>query len=188
MGHPHFKKLTDQVDLWFLFISDSLSGNCKRFSLKETKMLFPLGLNHPSNYHLKDVELPPLQSYLNENDSSKTIEEKTKLYQESLQRGERFTLSTDVVRYCDLDAFLLVQIVTAFMDYSYQLQAKLQLKLENICRQKKITFDTDMSLNIGQKRRLSQRPHSGLYRNEPLPFFHVFLSGPTLGSHGYVSE
>lgn len=95
------------------YLQGSLNNVAKTYSLrlegadKEGKLDFPHAFNRPENYFYAQNGYPPIETYINFNDTAKQIEEKVQRHKEC--EGKFFSFQEQLAHYCKADVDLLLR-------------------------------------------------------------------------------
>lgn len=115
------------LDAW-KFLGESLSNLCSRFGLEESKGFFPMSWNAPAYYNYKNGPFPPLEAFVNENDTDKIIAQKKAFHQRAIEEKRSYSLVQELVSYCIQDCRVLALCVSHFLIHCYDLQVKFEKK------------------------------------------------------------
>ena len=103
------------------YFNQSLSSLSSRFQLTETKGEVPLKWNSPDHWNVTMSSLPPVEFYLNENDSAETIQRKKEWWETENSLGKPFSLNENLMTYCRADTRLLIAAITRFSQQTFEM-------------------------------------------------------------------
>lgn len=121
----------EEMDLHFidsyLYLSDPLDALPARFGFDAQKTAFPHRMNdgRQETYEYRGP-YPPLDMYLMENESEKSVAQKTAFLEAKRASGEPFHFATILEAYCVNDCVVLAKGVMQYTKATYALQEVLE--------------------------------------------------------------